>query len=184
MFTLPRLAVQPVGTYGISYDIFTRVTEDPVPNGWDAPRSATYRAIISSLRDRGFTRHQYSDYRRPNTSAVQAWLAMLGLRFIEPLGKFASTLKGIKSHYIDDMMVMDQTYAIVFGGPMSRALLGPTPRNIVVRAQEQNGAAAPLFDLDVHAPQVGAGQRWRIPPIHTRVTPASQNPNNYLVTGD
>ena len=28
----------PNGTYGISYDIFSRKTEDNLPHGWNAPR--------------------------------------------------------------------------------------------------------------------------------------------------
>lgn len=35
---VPPLTNQPTGTYGVSYDIYTRPTEDPVPQGWQAPR--------------------------------------------------------------------------------------------------------------------------------------------------
>ena len=34
----PTLMAGPDGIYGVSYDVFTRPTEDPLPNGWEAHR--------------------------------------------------------------------------------------------------------------------------------------------------
>ncbi|PIL24475.1 hypothetical protein GSI_14229 [Ganoderma sinense ZZ0214-1] len=106
---MPLLNMQPVGIYGISYDIYTRPTEDPVPQGWQSHRSYTYRQLIDLLRADGFVHHQYSDYRHPNITAWEAYNAMVNLVYMEPFSKLATTVKGMKLHYISDLNLLDAT---------------------------------------------------------------------------
>lgn len=47
-----NLVTSPAGKYGISYDIFTRALEDPLPNGWARRRcmlKLNLNCIIGSL---------------------------------------------------------------------------------------------------------------------------------------
>ena len=48
MGQLPLLALQPEGIWGISYDVFTRPTEDDVPNGWQAGRCMCSFGLVTS----------------------------------------------------------------------------------------------------------------------------------------
>jgi hypothetical protein len=43
------LPIMPAGHYGISYDIFSRATEDNLPNGWHAHRSEYPTMVLTLL---------------------------------------------------------------------------------------------------------------------------------------
>ncbi|KAH9929904.1 uncharacterized protein BXZ73DRAFT_20704, partial [Epithele typhae] len=89
------LAAMPFNAvYGISYDIFTRATEDELPDGWNSPRAHTYRRLIKYLLESGYTRHQYSDYRNENTDATETFLVMFNMRNALARNKLATTVKG------------------------------------------------------------------------------------------
>ncbi|KAL4244224.1 hypothetical protein ABKN59_010455 [Abortiporus biennis] len=165
---LPLVALLPHnGVWCISYDIFTRPTQDTPPRGWGAHRVATYRQILIHLTDRGFVQDQYSDYQNPGSSALFAYLTLITMRDISPLGKFGSTVKGIKMQHIANVAVQDQTNAMRLGGPLGRRLIGPTPRGLV--------------PANVPGVVPAGNDALALPPIYTRRTPASENPNNWLM---
>ena len=56
---------------------------------------------------------------------------MVSLMDIEPLGKFQSTLKSVKVHYLADPAGLDGTDSIRLGGVYSPHLRGPTPAHLV-----------------------------------------------------
>jgi hypothetical protein len=121
------------GHYGISYDIYTRATEDDLPHGWHSHRINTYRQLIRILNVAGFHHMQYSDYSRPNVHPAFAWLVMLSLCAISPPGKLESTVRGMKMHQInDDVCIVTQD--VQLGGVHAQALRGPTPRQLVTDA--------------------------------------------------
>ncbi|KAI0782276.1 hypothetical protein C8Q75DRAFT_737577 [Abortiporus biennis] len=165
---LPMVMQLPfVGLWSISYDIYTRPTEDPLPQGWGSYRAATYKQILNYLRDRGFVHHQYSDYRNADCGPVFTFLTLINLREITPRGKFGSTVKGIKMQHIANVALQDQTHAMRLGGPLGARLIGPTPRGLVPNV------VPGVVPFGNHA--------LALPPIYTRRTPASQNPNNWLM---
>ncbi|KAM5538026.1 hypothetical protein V8D89_008223 [Ganoderma adspersum] len=166
------LSLQPVGIYGISYDVFTRPTEDPVPYGWESHRSQTYRELIARLREDGFLHHQYSDHRNLNVAAWDAYQTMVNLTYIDPPSKLATTVKGIKMHYISDMNLMDASNQVMLGGNASQRLQGPTPRALV---HQLVGVGHHLTQVPQHVPQGHPG----VPPKYTTRTPATENPLNY-----
>lgn len=45
---------------------------------------------------------QYSDYSNPHTLPAVAWSTMVALCTINPPGKFESTVRSLKMHYIDN----------------------------------------------------------------------------------
>lgn len=73
--------------------------------------AATYREISRLLVGRGFGHCQYSDWTK-DTTALDAYLSMVSLMDIEPLGKFQSTLKSVKVHYLADPAGLDGTDSI------------------------------------------------------------------------
>lgn len=171
---LPRLMAQPVGTWGISYDVYTHPSEDPVPYGWQSHRSNTYRELLKVLRANGFVHHQYSDQRQDNITALFTFLTMLRLVIILPLDKLPTTIKGLKMHYIDDMALFDVTDEVRLGGNVSPRLSGPAPRGLV---HNLVGAGHLLLQPPGPVPQEHPG----VPPRHTRHNAASRNVNNYVM---
>ncbi|KAI1791673.1 hypothetical protein LXA43DRAFT_888760 [Ganoderma leucocontextum] len=170
----PALMAQPAGIYGISYDIFTRPTEDPVPNGWESHRSKTYRELIRRLRADGFFHHQYSDHRHMNTTAWDAYVTMVNLVVIRPPNKLSTTVKGLKLHHISDMNLMDVTNEVMLGGNAAERLVGPAPRVLVHRLV---GAGHHLTHVPQPVPQGHPG----VPPRFTAPSPAAMNVANYLM---
>ncbi|OSX58440.1 hypothetical protein POSPLADRAFT_1067476 [Postia placenta MAD-698-R-SB12] len=171
---LPRLMVQPTGTWGISYDVYTRPSEDPIPSGWQSHRSKTYCELLKWLRANGFVHHQYSDHRKDNVMAVIAFLTMIQLVTIPPFDKLSTTIKGLKMHYIDDMALLDVTDEVRLGGNVSPQLSGPAPRGLV---HNLVGAGHLLLQPPGPVPQGHPG----VPPRHTRRNAASRNVNNYVM---
>jgi hypothetical protein len=49
-YAIPPLYHQPIGTWGIAYDIFTRATEDDLPHGWNSRRCMGFVYIQWVLR--------------------------------------------------------------------------------------------------------------------------------------
>ncbi|KAH9039293.1 hypothetical protein EDB85DRAFT_1859853 [Lactarius pseudohatsudake] len=164
------IAGLPIGHYGISYDISTRRTESDLPNGWHSHRAITYRRLIKRLRDAGYVRHQYSDYRRPNSDPVAVWMDMVGLCQIPPPGKLESTLSGLKMHYVHHLHDMDVTQQLQLGGAFSETLRGPTPVALVDQVPAGLLNPAPAIP--------GAGF---VRPVHTRPSAMADDLNNYRV---
>ncbi|KAI6146031.1 hypothetical protein BKA82DRAFT_3965289 [Pisolithus tinctorius] len=121
---------QPPGSYGISYDIYTRRTEDNLPAGWNSRRRATYSELANQLQAGDFHRSQYSDWICDGADAIDAYWTMLSLMRIHPPGKLQSTVKGLKLHYIAND-AFDVTQQVQLGGIYSSRLQGPTPAGLV-----------------------------------------------------
>ncbi|KAF8972292.1 hypothetical protein BDZ97DRAFT_1784071 [Flammula alnicola] len=164
----PTIGGLPFGHYGISYDISLRKTEDNLPNGWHSHRVNTYRKLIRRLHLAGYGRHQYSDYRRPNSNPVAVWMVMVQLCQIQPPGKLQSTLLSLKMHYIHHLNDMDVTNQLQLGGAFSTTLAGPTPQALV--SQVPPGVLNP--------PPVIPGAGF-VRPVHTRPSAMADDPNNY-----
>ncbi|RDB26647.1 hypothetical protein Hypma_005552 [Hypsizygus marmoreus] len=158
----------PQGSYGISYDISTRRTEDDLPDGWHAHRSNTYRQIIDILAIAAFTRDQYSDYRAVGVSALVTWQTMWQLRNIQPPMKLQSTILGLKMQFYHFAHLFNITQDMQLGGAGAPTLLGPVPANLVLQAPlHGNLAPAPV-------PLAAAPNPL---PVHTR---PSQNAGNAI----
>ncbi|KIJ65840.1 hypothetical protein HYDPIDRAFT_39021 [Hydnomerulius pinastri MD-312] len=166
-FIPPNMLGFPRGMWGISYDISTRRTEDNLPYGWDAPRASTYAELKSILQRNRFVRLQYSDWRCEKITAVEAFAVMVSLRHIRPVGKFESTVIGLKMHYIRDFAILNVTEKIQYGGEFSRRLRGLTPAGLV-----------PNAGLN-HHPAIPQGPIRR--PFATRNSEAVGNPHNWRV---
>ncbi|TFK47239.1 hypothetical protein OE88DRAFT_1666604 [Heliocybe sulcata] len=182
---MPHILSQPHGSYGISYDIYTRATEDDLPYGWHSNRSHTYRAAILHLEANGFRKHQYSDFRRDGTSLLNTFLTMITLRVMAPPSKLATTLKGVKMHFISDMTICDQTRELRLGGRYARALEGPAPAALV---QSLTGQFAnhvppvmPLNPQPVPTPvALAAGGGVFERPKHTKTSQNANLANSYV----
>ncbi|KAF8273182.1 hypothetical protein EI94DRAFT_1696985 [Lactarius quietus] len=165
----PNIEGLPHGLYGITYDISTRRTEDDLPDGWHSRRASTYRALLRSLRQAGFVRHQYSDYRRHNSNPVAVWTTMIFLAAqVQPPGKLQSTLLGLKMHHIEHLHDMDVTDQLRLGGAFTPWLMGPTPAGLV--AEVPDGLLNPV--------PVVPGPDF-IRPVFTRPSAAANSRFNY-----
>ncbi|KAI5984063.1 hypothetical protein EDD15DRAFT_2171789 [Pisolithus albus] len=150
------------GTYGLSYDVSTRATEDDLPHGWNSRRAETYKQLALCLERGHFARLQKSDWICEDTDAITTYYTMLMLRTIPPPGKFQSTVKGLKMHKIESPCY-DISQEIVLGGRYAAALEGPTPSTLV---PENVPSAEPLGVLL---------------PRYTRRSEAALNPGNWRV---
>lgn len=90
----------------------------------------TYNELSMHLRAAGFHKHQYSIWVCPQTSATFTYWTMLSMIGIQLLGKFKSTVKGVKMYYMADGE-FDATRHIQLGGIFSPELQGPTPAGLV-----------------------------------------------------
>ncbi|KAJ3564730.1 hypothetical protein NP233_g8101 [Leucocoprinus birnbaumii] len=117
---------QPVGTWGISFDLDTRKISRDLPHGWGAHPSTIYHRTKAYLPSFGFIHAQGSVYQRPATTAFATWNVMFGLRHIRPYGIFPSVVKKLQMFSIvtPAMIVTD---VIRLGGVASPVALGPTP---------------------------------------------------------
>jgi hypothetical protein len=133
--------------------------------------ATTYRALIRSLTLVGFIHHQYSVRRKDNATALGTYYAMTNLRFALPYSKLATTVKGMKMHYMSHLFVMDQTVELSLGGFFEPGLHinGPTPRNLVMNAGIQ------LVPPPVQMPAGGF-----ILPQNTRLSQNALNHMNWL----
>ena len=162
---IPLPALLP-GRYGISYDIFTRNTEDDLPNGWNSYRcqyvittlliNMAHISIsqqiptIQRLNRAGFIHEQLSDYVNPLAAPALVWTTMVSLCFIDPPGKLESTVRGLKMHLIEDDVCI-VTHDIRLGGVYSLSLRGPTPRNLLTPATAAAMVPAPAIPAVVPA---------------------------------
>ncbi|KAM6501292.1 hypothetical protein JOM56_004306, partial [Amanita muscaria] len=119
------------GCYGISYDIATHPTEDPLPNGWDAYRIRTYEQLRDILQVAGFVRRQRSDWSHPLCTPVWAWTTMWNLANMLPPGNFETTVSGLKMHLIPLPLLCDVTNMVKLGGTHANILRGPSPAQLV-----------------------------------------------------
>lgn len=85
----------------------------------------TYRYLTRRLRNAGYVRHQYSDYRRPGSNPVVVWTTMVQLATIQPSGKLESTMISLKMHYFHHLNDMDVTNQLRLGGAFSTTLRVP-----------------------------------------------------------
>jgi len=155
--------VQPMGTYGISFDLTTRSIRDDLPDGWNFSSTApVYIRIRDLLQTRGYVHPQGSVYQRLNTLAGATWLDMMAMRAIAPIGLLPSVLKAIQMFHIAQP-IMVSTNQMILGGAYSPQLLGPTPTNLVpanVAAVHMNAAPNPL-PLNVrNSPNANQGNNW------------------------
>ncbi|KAI0349823.1 hypothetical protein OH77DRAFT_1490134 [Trametes cingulata] len=171
---VPQLLQQFPGTWSVTYDIYTRPTEDPVPRGWQSRRASTYREIIKLLTSRGFQQHQYSDYRCHDSSALNAYMTALELLAIRPPGKLPTTVRGLKIHHISDDNLMELTPHVRLGGNAAQGLAGPAPRTLV---QSLVGAGHHLMPVPQPVPQGHPG----VPPFATKRTEVTRNAANYVM---
>lgn len=120
------------------------------------------------LRREGFVRHQYSDYRRPNSQSALVWILMVQLPLlVQPPGKLESTVLGLKMHHIISLDEMDVGDKVRLGGQYSPSLRGPTPAGLVPAG---GLATAPVIP----------GPHF-VRPAGTRSSAAANNPINYRV---
>jgi hypothetical protein len=77
-----------------------------------------------------FTRVQGSVYQREDTLPAIAWVAMLSLRAVEPLGVFSSVVKAVQMFHIP-LPIMIASEPIKLGGMYCPQLVSPTPLNLV-----------------------------------------------------
>ncbi|KAJ7246550.1 hypothetical protein B0H12DRAFT_1053750 [Mycena haematopus] len=158
------LLLYPVTAYGISYDIFTRRTEDDTPNGWNARRNRTYSHIHQHLLASNFIRNQYSDFVNPLINVAAAYHTMWALENIPPPNKLSTTIKGLKLSRYDHLALLDITALIQLGGTVN-SLRGPVPANLVPAGAVLVPPAVPIppgvpFALPVDTrPGVGASNR-------------------------
>ena len=129
-----------------------------------------YRMIKNVLFRAHFIRHQYGDYRRPNSHPVEVWIVMVSLGQIQPPGKIQSTIRGLKMHFIHDLNEMDVTEQLRLGGAFSPALLGPTPAALVARVPAGLLHPAPAIP--------GAGF---VRPVGTRASAMADDPLNWRI---
>ncbi|KAJ6469808.1 hypothetical protein C8R47DRAFT_958720, partial [Mycena vitilis] len=153
----------PVSTYSISYDIFTRATEDDAPAGWHSRRSVTYRQIKRRLAANGFVRDQYSNWLRFNTTAPATYVRMVMLESILPEHKISSTIRRLRMAKHDSLNLMDVTASIRLGGAWNNSLRGPVP----------SGLVGPVQHLINPVPVAGVPPGTVLPPIHSRPGGAS-----------
>ena len=88
---------------------------------------------------------------------------MLSLLMLPPPGKFESTVKGLKAHYIPNR-AFDITKEIRLGGQFSPILRGPTPAGLVppnVPALVP-GVPLPILQFTGHSPQAMNAMNWRV----------------------
>jgi len=158
----------PIGSWGISYDIGTRETERDLPDGWNARRSATYRALIQVLNANGFNRHQYSDYRADGIPGHLVWAVMFNLRGIRPPMKLESTVLGLKMQFYQNRHILDVTNMVRIGGAGAPVLRHPTPANLVP-AGMLGRFGNPIPPLNIQRP------------AFTRNSNNANNPYNWLI---
>jgi len=157
---------QPIGTYGIAFDLLTRRMTDPPPDGWGLrSRGNIYNQIARLLNIYGYNHVQGSTYQMNFTLAVLTWFDMYSLLFlVEPLGLFSSVVGAIQMYYIPwyipEMIATDD---IQLGGRNAPILLAPTPRNLVpvnVPGLPMNMAPFPLPMYVADTPQANDPQNW------------------------
>ncbi|KAI0323193.1 hypothetical protein GY45DRAFT_1265020 [Cubamyces sp. BRFM 1775] len=170
---IPLLLQQPIGIYGISYDIYTRPTEDPVPGGWHSRGARTYRELIRQLARFGFHQHQYSDYRCPNTQALHAVFSAFNAVKVVADNLNLMAMPGLKVHYISDLNLLDVTRHVKLGGNVARRLAGPAPHQLAQQLELQAGQnlSAPFQPVPPGHPGV--------PPFATRRNQQTLNVANY-----
>jgi hypothetical protein len=128
--------------------------------------AATYKEIARILNFRDFEHLQGSDWYCQPTDAIDTYWAMLSLKSVRPPGKFPSTLKGLKAHYIHDW-ILDVTDDLQLGGMYSPELEGPTPQGLVPPVVPSAVPQQPLQVLPRNTqPSAAAGavENWRVPP--------------------
>ncbi|PPR05275.1 hypothetical protein CVT26_011440 [Gymnopilus dilepis] len=120
------------GKYGISYDLFTRPMEDPLPFGWAAHRATVYKNIGRFMRSSDYEHAQYSVWQKI-AIPTNVWQDMVTLRRIKPRGVLASTVRAMQMFRIPrDVFIVTQEIAL--GGAFSPGLIGPTPRMLAQNA--------------------------------------------------
>jgi hypothetical protein len=98
----------------------------------------------------------------PCPLAFVAWVDMMAMRAIAPLGFFPSVLKAIEMVHVPHP-IMITTDQMILGGAYSPQLLGPTPANLVpvnIAAIHMDAAPNPL-PLNVRgSPNANQGHNW------------------------
>jgi hypothetical protein len=130
-------------------------------------RASVYREIATNLMGRGYGREQYSVWQR-DTTAAQAWAAMMSLREIRPRGILATVVRRLQMHRVPTPHVFIVTNDIRLGGNLSPTLIGPTP---ALLTQGMGVVPPPNWPN-------GPGDRL---PFGVRNIPPSHNPFNWLI---
>jgi hypothetical protein len=108
----------------------------------------------------------------PVTTAEDSWQTMLELLFIEPPGKFESTVKGLHMQHYQSLPLFFVTDQIRLGGAFVQTMRGPIPAALALTAA---AAANAVIIPPPVIPVPGF-----VVPVDTILTPAAQNPNNWL----
>jgi len=124
------LVLNPVDHWGITFDLRTRVMQEPPPDGWGVRRGTIYTRIARQLLRAGYIHVQYSVYNHPQNSGLAVFHDMCELRSIEPLGIFSTALTAIEMFRIEDQ-TMIATDLLRLGGQFSPHLFGTTPTNLI-----------------------------------------------------
>ncbi|KAH9839374.1 uncharacterized protein C8Q71DRAFT_749171 [Rhodofomes roseus] len=120
----------PIDEWGLTFDLSTRIMQDPPPNGWGVNRSTIYSRIARRLQRQGFYHAQYSVYNCQNISGLAVYHYMCNLRVIEPAGIFSTAVSRLQMFHIDHH-TMIATNEVRLGGNMATHLTGTTPANLV-----------------------------------------------------
>jgi virulence-associated protein VapD len=78
----------------IAYDLFTRILEDPHPNGWGMQRAVAYSQLAHYLEVNGYVRDQYSVWINPRTTLIAAAAVARGLP--QHFDWFTTACKGLR----------------------------------------------------------------------------------------
>lgn len=187
---MPPLAifVQPIGIWGISYDLYTNPIEESPPDGWGIRRSANssffcrsicpeliviigriYERLVKYLVSNGFHPSQYSSYNIDNATPFMVWQIMLSLRQLKPLGVFPSVVKGCNMFRIPvEQFIVDDDVRL--GGVFSPNLLAMTPRALAT------SLGVPGVPLPANYPNPMPDVML---PVNVAANNASRNPANW-----
>ncbi|KAH9948710.1 hypothetical protein B0H21DRAFT_732760 [Amylocystis lapponica] len=167
VFPPPHLFLEPVGNWGISYDLNTHKIEDNLPGGWGIKnRSSVYRDVVKFLRTAGFQREQYSSYENPHTSAPQTWLYCMEMRGIRPPGIMPTITDKLHMYFVSTPAFMRMADDFQLSGAYSPDLIGPTPVNLIPQGVHRVIMAAPPNPLPIHVrstPEANTGHHWARP---------------------
>jgi hypothetical protein len=86
-----------------------------------------YKRIISLLVGGGYRQHQYSGYIRDDTTATNAWITMLQLLTVEPLGVIQTAARNLWIYRAPHRLLYNAAHLIEPGAPFFQVLPGPAP---------------------------------------------------------
>jgi hypothetical protein len=127
-----------------------------------------YKRIIRRLVEAGYRQHQYSGYIRDNTTATNAWVTMLDLLSIQPLGVMQTVLRNLWIYRAPHRLLYNAAHLVEPGAPFFEVLPGPAPAAF---------HPPPTWGLFAAPPE--PLQDAALIPRDVRESEASRNPHNW-----